>query len=188
MVLSSDHLTGATGKTVAVELSKGPAAGGTAAAGTVTELDSANLPGMYQIALTTVDTAVSGDLGFHCTAAGCDPTDFVDQVQAQVFTDLTLTGGGLVSISSNIKQNTALNGFMFTMTVNGAPTAGLTVTGQRNFGSGFSALANSGSITGLGSGDYAINLAAADLNSASVLLRFTASGADDRNIYLITQP
>lgn len=77
MVLSSDHITGATGKTVNVNISKNGAAFA-AAAGAVTELSF----GWYSIALTTTDTNTLKDLAFHCTATGCDPTDFVDQVVA----------------------------------------------------------------------------------------------------------
>jgi hypothetical protein len=75
MVLSSDHITGATGKTVTVTISKAGAAFA-APTGTVTEIAN----GLYAIALTIVDTNTVGDLAFHCTAAGCDPTDFIDAV------------------------------------------------------------------------------------------------------------
>ena len=67
MVSSSDHVSGATGKTVTVNLSK---AGGAfaAAGGTVTEIAN----GWYKIALTTTDTNTLGDLAYDCTATGCD--------------------------------------------------------------------------------------------------------------------
>jgi hypothetical protein len=77
MVLSSDHLTGATGKTPAVTISKNSAAFA-AAAGVVTEIAS----GWYNVALTVADTGTLKDLAFHITATSCDPTDFVDQVVA----------------------------------------------------------------------------------------------------------
>lgn len=185
MVLSSDHNTGATGKTVTVMLSKGPGAAGTTAAGTVTELDSTNLPGMYQCALTIADTGVTGDLGFDCTASGCDHTTFVDQVQGQVFTDVLLDASGNVKIASGVKQNQILT-IMFPMTIQSVPTPGLTVSGFRNFGSGFSAIA--GTITDLGNGDYKAVLTQADTNSSSAIYRFTATTADDRNIALNFDP
>src|SRR6185312_7745846 len=82
MVLSSDHVSPATGKTITVNLSK---AGGSfaAAGGTITEVAD----GWYQIALTTTDTGTLGDLACNCTASGCDNTDFADQVVAIDFTD-----------------------------------------------------------------------------------------------------
>lgn len=83
MVDSTDHVTGKTGLTVAVTLSK---AGGTfaSAGGTITEVSS----GFYKIALTTTDTNTLGELAYHCTATGADPTDFVDQVSARITDDL----------------------------------------------------------------------------------------------------
>lgn len=82
MVDSSDHVTGKTGLTVAVTLSK---AGGSfaSAGGTVTEISS----GWYNIALTTTDTNTLGELAYHCTSTGADPTDFVDQVSARINDD-----------------------------------------------------------------------------------------------------
>lgn len=77
MVLTSDHITGATGKTVTVSISKNGAAFA-GAAGVVTEIAN----GYYSVALTSADTGTLKDLAFHCTAASCDPTDFVDQVVA----------------------------------------------------------------------------------------------------------
>ena len=82
MVQSSDHVTGLTGATVSVALSKAGAAFA-AAAGTVSEIGN----GFYKIALTTADTGTLGDLAFHCTATGADPTDFIDQVAANVLGD-----------------------------------------------------------------------------------------------------
>ena len=84
MVLASDHVTGATGKTVTVTLSK---AGGAfaAAVGTVTEIGN----GWYSIRLTAADTDTPGDLAFHCTATACDDTDFVDQVLESDATNTT---------------------------------------------------------------------------------------------------
>lgn len=187
MVLTSDHISGATGKTVTVKLSKGPGAAGTTAAGSVTELDSTNLPGVYQVALTTVDTGVAGDLWYTCSASACDNTDFCDQVQAQVFTDLTLNASGAALIGSAVKQNTQFL-LPFIMTVNSVPTPGLTgFTAQRSLGNaGFAACANS--VVEIGSGWYSILLAATDTNNAVIEVLITATNADNRNITLYTQP
>lgn len=181
MVLASDHISGATGKTVTVKISKGPGAAGTTPGGVVTELDSTNCPGVYQIALTSVDTGISGDLWYTCSASGCDNTDFCDQVQSQVFTDLVLNANGRIGIWNNLQQNVALNPFLFPMTstTTGTRQTGLTVTAQRTLGAGgFAACANAVSEIS-GTGIYSINLAATDLNAATVGLLFTASGAND---------
>lgn len=75
MVLTSDHISPATTKTVTVNLSK---AGATfaAAAGTVTEIAN----GWYKCALTAADTGTLGDLSINCTATACDPTDTREQI------------------------------------------------------------------------------------------------------------
>jgi hypothetical protein len=75
MVDSTDHITGKTGLTVTVTLSKAGGAFG-AAGGTITEVSS----GWYKIALTTTDTNTLGDLAYHCTSTGADATDIADQV------------------------------------------------------------------------------------------------------------
>lgn len=100
-----------------------------------------------------------------------------------------VTIGTVNGSASNIKKNQALNGFVFEMkdSTNHNPDPGLTVTATRSLDAGsYSACANS--VTGLGNGLYAINLAAGDLNGNTVALRFTATGADDLNILIITQP
>lgn len=96
MVLSSDHVSAATGKTVAVALSKNGAAFSTAA-GAVTEIGN----GWYSVALTTADTGTLKDLAFHCTATSCDPTDFCDQVVAlDPFTATVNPGASGITSSS----------------------------------------------------------------------------------------
>lgn len=118
--------------------------------------------------------------GWNGTTVGALPTNF---------SSLSISAAGLVAVTSNVKTNTALNGFTFTMTdsTNHNPKTGLTVTGQRSLNGGaFGSCANS--VSEISNGDYQINLAAGDLNAAVVMLRFTASGADDLNILLVTQP
>jgi hypothetical protein len=82
MVQSADHVSALTGASPTVNISK---AGGSfsAAGGTVTEVAN----GFYKIALTTTDTGTLGDLAYHITAASGDPTDFVDQVCANILGD-----------------------------------------------------------------------------------------------------
>lgn len=82
IVQSGDHITGLTGASPTVNISK---AGGSfaAAGGTVTEVSS----GWYKIALNTADTNTLGDLAYHITAASADPTDFVDQIAANILGD-----------------------------------------------------------------------------------------------------
>ena len=185
MVLSSDHVSPATGKTVTVNLSK---AGGSfgAAGGTITEIAD----GWYKIALTTTDTGTLGDLAFDCTATGCDNTDFADQVVAIDLTDSVRLGlSALPNAPTQVKKNQALSNFAFLMissTDHVTPKTGLTITAQRSLdGAAFASCANSA--TELSNGIYTINLAAADMNAGVVTLLFTATGADARYVTIVTQ-
>jgi hypothetical protein len=101
MVDSADHLTGKTGLAPAVTLSKNAAAFG-AAAGAVTEIGS----GWYNVALTAADTNTLGDLAFHATAAGADPSDWADEVSARIADDLSAPGTAQ-TITANQNVNVA---------------------------------------------------------------------------------
>jgi hypothetical protein len=113
MVLSSDHVSPATGLTVVVTLSK---AGGAfaAAGGTVTEVSS----GWYKIALTTTDTNTLGDLAFHCAVATADNTDFVDQIGPLPSVQ---TGDSYAIVNSATYGNAALQVQIGNIAITGAP-------------------------------------------------------------------
>lgn len=297
---SSDHISGLTGATPTVNISKNGAAGA-APAGAITQVDSTNLPGWYQVAGNATDTNTLGDILLHATAASADPCDMVvaqvvafnprnanlglsdvsanvaqwngtnvaapatagvpdvnvkninnvsaspvtavnanqgttqpvnftgtgaaalaqadvqdwkgatapantgdafarlgAPVGASVSADIAavksdLDGGvtvaAIAAAATNVKKNAAQNGFMFVMTdsTTHAPKTGLTVTATRSLdGAAFAACANAP--TEVGNGWYTINLAAADTNGNHVALRFTAAGADDQNVEMVTQP
>lgn len=96
---------------------------------------------------------------------------------------------GVQSAAANLKKNAAFSAFEFVMTdsTNHNPATGLTVTATRSIdGAAFAACANA--VAEVASGVYKIDLAAADLNGNAITLRFTATGADDRLITVITQP
>lgn len=99
MVLSADHLTGATGKTPSVTLNK-DGSGFSAAAGIITEYGY----GWYSIKLAVIDSSIPGTLIFHITAADCDPVDFAKEVVTEpiittsdIITDLDIS---YVSVNS----------------------------------------------------------------------------------------
>jgi hypothetical protein len=77
LVSSTDHITGATGLTPTVTISK---AGGAfaAPAGPVTEVGN----GVYKVAGNATDTATLGPLALHATATGADPCDALYEVVA----------------------------------------------------------------------------------------------------------
>lgn len=70
LILSSDHITGATGQTPTVTICK---SGGTFAPplGAVSEVAN----GWYEVAANPIDANTLGPLLLHATAAGCDPRD-----------------------------------------------------------------------------------------------------------------
>jgi hypothetical protein len=74
---STDHVTGLTGATLTISLSKDGAAFG-AITPTVTERGD----GWYSLAMTTSHTDTLGDLVLHITAASADPIDLREQVFA----------------------------------------------------------------------------------------------------------
>lgn len=77
LVSSSDHITGLTGATPTVVLSKNGGAFA-AAAGAVSEIGS----GWYQVAANSTDCNTLGPLILHATASGGDPSDEEFQVAA----------------------------------------------------------------------------------------------------------
>jgi hypothetical protein len=87
-------------------------------------------------------------------------------------------------------KNTQLSNFPFLM-VDAADhvtaKTGLTVTCQVSIDGG--AFANStNSAAEIGSGWYKITLTAAEMNGDTIALKFTAAGADARNVTMLTQP
>lgn len=80
LFLSSDHVTPATGKTVAVTISKAGGAFGNpnAGASNATEISG----GWYKFALDTTDTGTLGDMILVGTATACDTSDIAMSVVA----------------------------------------------------------------------------------------------------------
>ena len=95
LVLSSDHVTGATGKSPTVVLSKNGAAFG-APAGAVTEVAN----GWYAVAGNATDTGTLGPLVLYATAALCDPADDVFEVVA--YDPADAVGLGLSAVPANL--------------------------------------------------------------------------------------
>lgn len=104
MVDSADHLTAKTGLTVTLTVSKAGAAFA-APAGVVSEVGN----GVYKVALTMADTGTLGDLTFHATAAGADPTQWVDQVVA--FDPANAASLGLTNLDAAISSRLATAGY-----------------------------------------------------------------------------
>jgi len=91
MIDSVDHISGKTGLTVTVTLSKNGAAFAVAA-GTVAEIAN----GWYKLTPTVADTGTLGALQLHATATGADPTDEEQTVVA--FDPYDAVRGGLAAL------------------------------------------------------------------------------------------
>lgn len=114
--LTSDHITPATSKTVAITISKAGGAFGNPAAGasTATEISG----GWYKFALGTGDTDTLGDLIVVGTASSCDPSEQICHVVAA-------TNGGMTSMPA------VASGSAGGLIVQGTGTTGLDVTSGR---------------------------------------------------------
>lgn len=120
------------------------------------------------------------------TAAALHVT--TDTAIAGVQTDTTAIKAKTDNLPSGVKKNVALSGFTFLM-VNGTdhvtPEPGLTVTGQiLQDGGAFAALTNA--VVEIGNGVYKIDLTQAEMNAGIITLKFTATGADQRTLTIIT--
>lgn len=199
--LSSDHVSAATGKTIAVVLSKNGAAFANPSGGATNATEIAN--GWYYVDLSTTDTGTAGPLIVRGTVSAVDDVEtgftVVDAHNAGfdgVPSAVAAASGGLptvdstnsVKIQSGLKKNTALASFEFQMLDStGAPATGLTIAATRSIdGAAYGACTNSAAE--VANGTYKLNLAAGDLNGNVIGLRFTATGAVDTNIYIVTQP
>ncbi len=96
--------------------------------------------------------------------------------------------GSRLFTASNTVKNAGLSNFEFAMVdTTGVPRTGLTVTAQRSIdGGSFGACSNS--VSEVSNGIYKINLSAGDTNGNVITLRFTATGAQDRLITIVTTP
>lgn len=83
MIDSTDHITGKTGLTLTITLSKNGAAFSTITP-TVTDRGS----GWYNLALTTAHTDTLGDFVLHITATGADPYDYRDKITVVTVDDV----------------------------------------------------------------------------------------------------
>jgi len=138
MVQSADHITGLTGASPTVTLSKNGAAFASPS-GAVSEIAN----GWYKVAANATDTNTLGDLLLHATATSGDPTDIQYQVVGYnpllanlatnpvLLNGQTLTVGGAVTVSAgtlasttNITAGTLTLVTTATNLTNNTPTAG----------------------------------------------------------------
>lgn len=145
---------------------------------------------LTQTIISKVSGDVGGSVGSVTGAVGSVTAGVtVAAVSAGAIATASFAAGTTIAITSNIKKNQALAGYPVVMTDNNThnPRTGLTVSASRSLdGGSFADCANS--VAEVANGTYKINLAAADLNANTVMLRFVAVSGDDLNIQLVTQP
>lgn len=101
MVSAADSVTGLTGLTVTVTISKNGAAFASAG-GSVTEIGN----GWYYLGANTTDTGTLGDLLLHATATGADPTDAAYEVVADLpGASVGSVTGAVGSVTGNVGGN-----------------------------------------------------------------------------------
>lgn len=98
--------------------------------------------------------------------------------------------GVVLSNPCGLKKNTAVSAFTFYLVSSAdhaSPKTGATVTAERSLdGAAFGSCANA--VSEIANGFYKIDLAAGDVNGDIVALKFTASGADQLSITVVTEP
>lgn len=205
-----------TGNSGGTPVSLAAATRGTYTSGGIVEIDSTNLPGFYELGLPTGVTASTSDTPTWVVMMLQGATSMVPcavEIQLTAYNPYSATNlglsalptaspaanGGLPTVNASngvtlatqqvlIKKDAALANFMFAMlSSSGTAVTGATITSTVAIdGGSFGSTTNSAAeISG---GWYKINLAAADLNGTNIALRFTATGAVDTDILLITQP
>lgn len=136
------------------------------------------------------DPADASDIAASFSTVNTTLTTIAGYLDTEVAAILADTTQIKADLPTRITKNTALSAFPFLMvdgTDHVTPKTGLTITATRSIdGAAFAACANSATETG--NGWYRIDLAASDMNGNTIALKFSATGADTRNITVITQP
>ncbi len=145
--------------------------------------------------LAAVDTEVAAileDTGTTLPAAiTALPTDAdVNAACDTAIADAALaTAAAVAAIPAGVRKNTAIAHFEFTMTdsTNHALATGLTVTCTRSIDGAAFAAGTLANVVEVGSGVYAVDFLAADLNGDVVTLRAVAAASDDTLVTIKTE-
>lgn len=100
--LASDHLSAATGKTIAVVISKNGAAFGNPNAGATNATEIAS--GWYYVDLDTTDTATAGPLIVRGTAGTIDDVEIEFSVEGAIPANVTQFGGSAGTFASGVPE------------------------------------------------------------------------------------
>jgi hypothetical protein len=181
------------GNTGGVQITLTSATRGTFTSGGFVEKDAVFLPGVYEFGIPTTALATGSNFVLIMFAGGTNVAPCVLEIQ---LVDWINTANTAVPVTSAVKRgtataSTALAAFTFVMTdsTTHAPKSGIGSGWQPTRSIDGGTFANTtNTVTEVATGTYKIDLSGNDLNGNNIMLRFTASGADDLNILLITQP
>lgn len=182
MVDSSDHITGKTGLSPTVTISKN---GGSFASpsGSITEIGN----GLYKIAGNATDSGTVGELWIHATATGADPTDtFYTVVPYDPFDSVRLgltalpnaaagANGGLPTINASLEVKSYVNAYSAGMTPLQPTVAGRTLDVSAAGEAGID-WANVGSPT------TSVNLSGTTISTGQSVLITSGTGAGQLNV------
>lgn len=159
------------------------------------EYSSTNMKGLYRFDLPDAAIAIGADfVAVSLTVTGAFVFNrfyaLESENAASLNTDVDAIKLKTDNLPSAVKKNTAFTAFPFFLVQNSdhvSPATGKTPSGfVSKDGGAFVALTNSPAE--IGNGWYKVTLTAAELNADVVILRFTATGADDRSIPILTKP
>lgn len=186
---STDGVTAETGLTIANTDIKVWKAGATTLAdknsGGATHISG----GIYSAVLDATDTNTVGSGIIFVAVSGALAVKQDFTVLPSAVYDAMIGGTVGFPINSGVKKAVALTKFQFLMTdsTNHDPATGLTVSGfVSKDGGAYSAITDS--VTEVANGMYEVDLSSSEMDANNVALRFTATGADDRNITIRTDP
>lgn len=193
--LASDGKTPATGKTIAITISKNGGAFGNPNAGATNA--TAVSSGWYYVDLDTTDTATLGPLAVRGAEGTIDDVGILfdvvtDMASIAAILDDTGTTGVVIATASRpgIRKNTALAAFEFPMlnSTTEAGETGATVTAVRSVDGGAFGAGTLSAVSEVGNGVYAVDFGAGDLNGNVITLRATATGCKDTLVTIKTSP
>lgn len=154
-----------------------------------TEISSSNAPGWYQFDVSQSET--NGDALLFTAKSSTSNIAVVGQqvyTTPPNFTTFSISSSGYVAVLGYLRKNVAFAGYMFMMTdsTNHNPVTGKTVTVTRSIDGAAFAGGTLSAVTEVGSGIYAVDFGAGDLNGGNIVLLATASGADNTYRQIVT--
>jgi hypothetical protein len=164
-----------------------------AAATAAIEADTQDIQSRLPAALVggRMDASV-GAMAANTVTAAAVAADVTTELQSGLATAAALTTvegkvDTLLTADVAYKKNVAVTAFAFYMELtDGSPGTGLTVAGTiSKDGGAFASLG--ASVSEISAGWYKVNIAQAEMNADEVALKFTATGAKQRNIKIRTQ-